>query len=34
VGPKELKKNSVTSPKVKDGSLILKDFRSSQRALL
>jgi hypothetical protein len=34
VGAKELKKNSVTSPKVKDGSLLVKDFSSSQRRLL
>jgi Collagen triple helix repeat (20 copies) len=34
VGSKELKKNSVSSPKVKAGSLLLSDFRSSQRALL
>jgi hypothetical protein len=34
VGAKELKKNSVTSPKVKSGSLLLSDFQSSQRALL
>ncbi len=32
VGPKQLKKNSVTSPKVKRGSLLLNDFRASQRA--
>ena len=34
VGPKQLKKNSVTSPKVKRGSLLLSDFRASQRAKL
>jgi Collagen triple helix repeat (20 copies) len=34
VGSKELKRNSVSSPKVKAGSLLLSDFRSSQRALL
>jgi hypothetical protein len=34
VGTKELKKNAVTSPKVKDGSLVVKDFSASQRRLL
>jgi Collagen triple helix repeat (20 copies) len=34
VGSKELKRNSVSSPKVRAGSLLLSDFRSSQRALL
>jgi Collagen triple helix repeat (20 copies) len=34
VGTKELKKNSVSSPKVKDGTLLVKDFSASQRALL
>jgi hypothetical protein len=34
VGPKQLKKNSVTSPKVKAGSLLLSDFKRSQRARL
>jgi Collagen triple helix repeat (20 copies) len=34
VGTKELKRNSVTSPKVKDGSLLVKDFSASQRRLL
>jgi hypothetical protein len=34
VGPKELRKNAVTAPKVKDGSLLVKDFRSSERRLL
>ena len=34
VGTKELKKNAVSSPKVKDGSLLVKDFSSSQRRLL
>jgi hypothetical protein len=34
VGAKQLKKNSVTSPKVKPGSLRLSDFRRSQRASL
>jgi hypothetical protein len=34
VGSKELKKNSVNSPKVKDGSLLVKDFRTSERRLL
>jgi hypothetical protein len=32
VGAKQLKKNAVTSPKVKPGSLLLSDFRASQRA--
>jgi hypothetical protein len=32
VGPKQLKRNAVTSPKVKPGSLLLSDFRRSQRA--
>ena len=31
VGSKQLKKNSVTSPKVKAGSLLLSDFKSSER---
>lgn len=30
VGPKQLKKNTVTSPKVKDGSLLKKDFKAGQ----
>jgi hypothetical protein len=34
VGPKQLKKNSVTSPKVKRGSLLASDFKASQRARL
>jgi len=34
VGPKQLKKNSVTSPKVKRGSLLVNDFKASQRASL
>jgi hypothetical protein len=34
VGAKQLKKNSVSSPKVKPGSLLLSDFRRSQRARL
>jgi Collagen triple helix repeat (20 copies) len=34
VGTKELKRNSVNTQKVKDGSLLVKDFRSSQRRLL
>jgi hypothetical protein len=29
VGPKQLKKNSVTSPKVKRGSLLVSDFKAS-----
>jgi hypothetical protein len=32
VGPTQLKKNSVTSPKVKRGSLLVSDFKASQRA--
>ena len=34
VGGKQLKKNAVTSPKVKRGSLLLSDFRASQRSRL
>jgi hypothetical protein len=34
VGSKQLKKDAVTSPKVKPGSLLLSDFRRSQRAAL
>ena len=34
VGSKQLKKNSVSSPKVKRGSLLLNDFKASQRASL
>jgi hypothetical protein len=34
VGSKQLRKNAVTSPKVKPDSLLLSDFRASQRALL
>jgi hypothetical protein len=34
VGAKQLKKNSVTSPKVKPGSLLLSDFKRSQRLAL
>jgi hypothetical protein len=34
VGPKQLKTNSVTSPKVKRGSLLVSDFKASQRASL
>ena len=34
VGAKQLKKNSVTSPKVKRGSLLVSDFKASQRARL
>jgi len=30
VGPRQLKKNAVTSPKVKDHSLLAKDFKSGQ----
>ena len=32
VGATQLRKNAVTSPKVKPGSLLLSDFRRSQRA--
>jgi Collagen triple helix repeat (20 copies) len=32
VGTQQLKRNAVTSPKVKQGSLLLSDFRASQRA--
>jgi hypothetical protein len=31
VGTKQLQRNAVTSPKVKPGTLLLSDFRSSQR---
>lgn len=34
VGPKQLKKNAVTSTKVKPGSLELSDFNASQRSQL
>jgi hypothetical protein len=34
VGASQLKKDSVTSPKVKGGSLLLSDFRASERAKL
>jgi hypothetical protein len=34
VGTKQLKRNSVTSPKVKPGALLLSDFKASQRARL
>ena len=34
MGPKQLKKNSVTSPKVKRGSLLLSDFKAFQRPSL
>jgi hypothetical protein len=34
VGPRQLKKNSVTSVKVKPGSLLTNDFKASQRAAL
>ncbi len=34
VGTKQLKRNAVTSPKVKQGTLLLSDFKASQRALL
>ena len=34
VGTKQLKRNAVTSPKVKPGSLLLSDFRASQRSRL
>jgi hypothetical protein len=34
VGGKHLKRNAVTSPKVKPGSLLLSDFRASQRSSL
>jgi hypothetical protein len=34
VGARQLKKDSVTSPKVKGGSLLLSDFRVSERARL
>lgn len=30
VGPKQLRKNAVTGPKVKDGSLLAQDFRPGQ----
>jgi hypothetical protein len=34
VGGTQLKRNSVSSPKVKRGSLLLSDFKASQRASL
>jgi hypothetical protein len=34
VGPKQLKKNAVTSTKVKPGSLLTSDFKASQRSAL
>jgi Collagen triple helix repeat (20 copies) len=34
VGTKQLRKNAVTSPKVKRGSLLISDFKRSQRARL
>ena len=34
VGTKQLRNNAVTSPKVKNNSLLVRDFRASQRALL
>ena len=34
VGGKQLKRNAVTSPKVKPGSLLLSDFRASERLRL
>src|SRR5918992_4774246 len=34
VGPTQLKKNSVTSPKVKPGSLLVSDFKRSARSKL
>src|SRR5919108_834137 len=34
VGTKHLKRNAVTSPKVKPGSLLLSDFGASQRSQL
>jgi hypothetical protein len=34
VGTKQLKRNAVTSPKVKPGSLLVSDFRASQRSQL
>jgi hypothetical protein len=34
VGPKQLKKNAVTSSKVKPGSLLTSDFKASQRSAL
>jgi hypothetical protein len=34
VGTKQLRNNAVTSPKVKRGSLLISDFRRSQRARL
>ncbi len=34
VGTKQLKRNAVTSPKVKPGSLVVSDFRASARARL
>jgi hypothetical protein len=34
VGTPQLKRNAVTSPKVKRGSLVLSDFRASQRSQL
>jgi hypothetical protein len=34
VGTQQLKRNAVTSPKVKPGSLLVSDFRASQRSQL
>jgi hypothetical protein len=34
VGTKQLKRNAVTSPKVKPGSLLVSDFNASQRSQL
>ncbi len=34
VGTEQLRRDAVTSPKVKPGSLLLSDFRSSQRERL
>jgi hypothetical protein len=34
VGTSQLKKNAVTSPKVKPGSLLLSDFKSAERSRL
>jgi hypothetical protein len=34
VGTRQLKNNAVTSPKVKNNSLLVRDFRASQRSLL
>jgi len=34
VGSKQLKKNAVTSPKVKNGTLLIGDFKKAERAKL